>query len=111
MAINGIRGPYDSYRPTGPSGARPQDATGAARTAGAKTAAAPSAAPAPANSGVPVSAPPGTDPELWNVLTNDERVYFAKLGAMGPLTYGRVLTGQPLPTPPAARGVRLDVKA
>jgi hypothetical protein len=45
------------------------------------------------------------------VLTQDERAYFAKLGAMGPLTYGRVLSGQMPTQPPVARGGRLDVKA
>ena len=55
--------------------------------------------------------PPGTDPELWNVLSAEERVFFAKLGAMGPLTYGRVLSQAQQAPPPAARGGRLDVKA
>ena len=55
--------------------------------------------------------PPGTDPELWSVLSNDERAYFAKLGAMGPLTYGRVLSGQQPAPAPVSRGGRLDVKA
>jgi hypothetical protein len=58
---------------------------------------------------LPTQAPPGTDPELWAVLTSDERAYFAKLGAMGPLTYGRILTQQS--APPVARGGRIDVKA
>jgi hypothetical protein len=60
---------------------------------------------------VPPQAPPGTDPELWNVLSAEERVFFAKLGAMGPLTYGRVLSQAQQAPPPAARGGRLDVKA
>lgn len=69
-------------------------------------------APAAATSaGVPVQPPQGTDPELWSVLTQDERAYFAKLGAMGPLTYGRVLSGQLPTSAPMARGGRLDVKA
>ena len=60
---------------------------------------------------VPVQPPAGTDPELWSVLSTDERAYFARLGAMGPLTYGRVLNGQQQPQAPVARGGRLDVKA
>jgi hypothetical protein len=63
--------------------------------------------PAP---GVPVEAPEGTDPALWSVLSNEERAFFAKAGAMGPLTYGKALremSGTPLP---ANRGGRLDVK-
>jgi hypothetical protein len=68
---------------------------------------APSAAPA---APVPTQAPAGTDPELWNVLSADERVFFAKLGAMGPLTYGRVLSQAQQPAVPSTRGGRLDVK-
>jgi len=64
-----------------------------------------------ATASVSVQAPPGTDPDLWSVLSNDERAYFAKLGAMGPLTYGRVLSGQVQPQQAVSRGARLDVKA
>ena len=59
---------------------------------------------------VPVEAPEGTDPALWSVLSAEERAFFAKAGAMGPLTYGkaiREMNGQHLP---AFRGGRLDVK-
>src|SRR4051812_32206606 len=59
---------------------------------------------------VPAEAPEGTDPALWSVLSGEERAFFAKAGAMGPLTYGKALremTGAQLP---AARGGRLDVK-
>jgi hypothetical protein len=73
-----------------------------------RTPAAPNAAPAAAP--LPAQAPAGTDPELWNVLSADERVFFAKLGAMGPLTYGRVLSQAQQPSVPGARGGRLDVK-
>jgi len=73
------------------------------------TPAAPNAAPAAA-AAVPTQAPAGTDPALWSVLSADERVFFAKLGAMGPLTYGRVLSQAQQPAVPAARGGRLDVK-
>ena len=67
-------------------------------------------APSNANAALPTQPPPGTDPELWSVLSADERVFFAKLGAMGPLTYGRVLTQAQQPAVPGARGGRLDVK-
>ena len=59
---------------------------------------------------VPSDAPPGTDPTLWSVLTTDERNFFAKSAALGPLTYSRVKAAGNAP-PPAARGVRLDVRA
>jgi hypothetical protein len=69
----------------------------------------------PANA-LPTEAPAGTDPELWGVLTADERAHFAKTAAMGPLTYGRVATRLNAlnglqQAAPAARGVRLDVRA
>lgn len=56
----------------------------------------------------PVEMPPGTDPELWKVLSTQERAFFAKVGAMGPLTYGRMLNSG---MAPVTRGVRLDVQA
>jgi hypothetical protein len=55
-----------------------------------------------------LEAPAGTDPELWKVLSADERAYFAKVGAMGPLTYGRVVDSSR--NVPSVRGGRLDVK-
>ncbi len=68
-----------------------------------------SAAGAPAQS-VPVEAPQGTDPALWSVLSGDERAFFAKAGAMGPLTYGRAFERMQATQLPASRGGRLDVK-
>jgi len=59
---------------------------------------------------VPVEPPPGTDPALWSVLSSDERAFFAKAGAMGPLTYGRAFEDQRANQLPASRGGRLDVK-
>jgi hypothetical protein len=58
-------------------------------------------------------APEGVDQELWSVLSKEERSFFVKAGAMGPLTYGRFTTQQ---TPqsvatPMMRGGRLDIKA
>jgi len=116
MSINGIRSPYGAPVRPSVSPARPEQAgtAGGAQRAGVPAPAqGPGAvrAPAAAATGVPVQAPQGTDPELWSVLTQDERSYFAKLGAMGPLTYGRVLSGQLPSSPPMARGGRLDVKA
>jgi hypothetical protein len=63
---------------------------------------------APTQPSLPATAPQGTDPELWSVLTGEERTFFAKLGSMGPLTYGRVM--QTPNAPPTIRGGRLDVK-
>ncbi|HEY0969505.1 MAG TPA: hypothetical protein VGE02_00870 [Gemmatimonadales bacterium] len=63
----------------------------------------------PAQRTLPPTAPAGTDPELWSVLTAEERTFFAKVGSMGPLTYGRMTTSAPS-APPGIRGGRLDVK-
>ena len=115
MSIYGIRGPSNGIRPGAPLPPR-TDAPGTQGTGTAPRAIAPAAPQtaigiAPASQSVPSQPPTGTDPELWSVLTNDERTYFAKLGAMGPLTYGRVLSGHLQPSTPHVRGGRLDVKA
>jgi hypothetical protein len=60
---------------------------------------------------VPAEAPPGTDPAFWSVLTTDERNFFARTANLGPLTYSRFKEATTAQTPPAARGVRLDVRA
>jgi hypothetical protein len=59
---------------------------------------------------VPTEAPAGTDPALWNVLTTEERAFFSKSASLGPLTYGKIKNAT-MPTPPAMRGGRLDVRA
>ncbi len=64
-----------------------------------------------AQSVVPAEAPAGTDPSFWSVLTTEERNFFAKTANLGPLTYGRFKAATDPQTPPAARGVRLDVRA
>jgi hypothetical protein len=127
MSINGINPLLANLGSIGrPDTARPTtDRTGTAGNAGnAGTAGAtananarpalkaqtPIAGQGAAQSAVPAEAPPGTDPTLWSVLTADERTFFAKTAALGPLTYGRIKAAQNA-TPPAARGVRLDVRA
>ncbi len=81
-----------------------------ARSAAALKPQTPIAGQATTQSTVPAEAPAGTDPTLWSVLTNDERHFFAKTAALGPLTYGRIKAATN-PAPAAARGVRLDVRA
>jgi hypothetical protein len=63
-----------------------------------------------AAAGLPSEAPMGTDPALWSILSGEERAFFAKSGAMGPLTYGRAFTDMKSAQLPANRGGRLDVK-
>ena len=116
MAIN----PLGSQIPGLPAGVqRPQTDAARARVeqgygrAVTGPAAAPQRPGAPsitqtAQPSLPVAPPSGTDPELWAVLTGEERTFFAKLGAMGPLTYSRVMTTPN--APPTVRGGRLDVK-
>ena len=53
--------------------------------------------------------PQGIDPELWSVLTGEERRFFAQNRGMGPVTYGRGSLG--LAELGLQRGGRLDVKA
>jgi hypothetical protein len=50
--------------------------------------------------------PPGTDPELWGGLSPEERAFFARIGSLGPLTYGRTAETN---GPPVFRGLHLDV--
>ena len=59
---------------------------------------------------LPTEPPPGTDPALWSVLSGEERAFFAKAGAMGPLTYGRAFSDMKSAQIPANRGGRLDIK-
>ncbi len=63
-----------------------------------------------ATQSVPAEPPEGTDPALWSVLSGEERAFFAKAGAMGPLTYGKALREMNGTQLPATRGGRLDVK-
>lgn len=65
---------------------------------------------APRQGVVAPEAPAGTDPELWKVLTNEERSFFSRMSTGGPLTYGRQ-SATAAPQAPIARGGRLDVRA
>lgn len=67
----------------------------------------PDAAPSAADieEAIPLQAPPGTDPELWSLLTAEERRFFSKLHETGPLTYGPRTANTP---PGLMRGGRFD---
>lgn len=106
--LGGIRTPLADPRTRGVQQDRAPAATVATPALRQPAAAAAARQAAPA---VPVEAPPGTDPELWAVLSSDERAFFSRVGAMGPLTYGYVMQTGQLPTEaPASRGGRLDVR-
>ena len=57
--------------------------------------------------------PAGTDPQLWSVLTSEERAFFSKAATSGPLTYGRLMSRSASETAVRhmIRGARLDVRA
>jgi hypothetical protein len=109
-----MRTPAPSSSGTAPlrdQNVRPHGAPGATPAATTFPAAVrPQVAGPGSSSALPVQPPPGTDPELWSVLSAEERGFFAKIGAMGPLTYGRVMNNQSAPTVPAVRGGRLDIR-
>ena len=110
--VGGVQ-PNRQQQPATPSGpdARIDQRRAPATVQPSRAPAAPAASnSAQPNAAVPSQAPAGTDPDLWSVLSAEERVFFAKLGAMGPLTYGRVLSQSQQSSVPAARGGRLDVK-
>jgi hypothetical protein len=113
MITSGIGSPNLTRLPSLPSTARDGVRTPVQQPAAPQTARTGRAASAPsaaAAQSVPVDPPPGTDPALWSVLSSDERAFFAKAGAMGPLTYGRALQQMKAAPMPASRGGRLDVK-
>lgn len=83
---------------------------GASRTEAASSSVAPAA---PANISTELAPfdgtaiPEGVDPELWGLLTTEERAHFARFAAMGGVTYGPQTNraGSPF-----GRGRRLDVR-
>jgi hypothetical protein len=129
MAINGINGsgfnPYGiGSRPavntpaTRPTQAPAPAPSGAGETAASNTSAQRSVADAIKNDAAAraaavnsAQAPDGVDQDLWSVLTKEERSFFVKAGAMGPLTYGRFSSAQGPTQAPIVRGGRLDIKA
>lgn len=119
MSVNGVGGgaaallrPFEGVRPKveqeRPTVVSPQPQTIRPTKAGAGLL-------APRQETLPMEAPAGTDPELWQVLNSAERAYFSKMTSLGPLTYGRqtspAATGAGRAAEaPLARGGRIDVK-
>jgi len=69
----------------------------------------PGGAPAISRAGGEVTseAPQGVDPQLWSLLSGEERDYFARARELGPLTYGRQSSAA---SPTSIRGARFDVR-
>lgn len=65
--------------------------------------------PAPARDTADISMPAGSDPALWSVLTAEERAFFIRQAAMGPVTYGPSRASTPVADLPT--GQRIDVRA
>jgi hypothetical protein len=118
MSLNGISSGY-AQRPLPSSlpatvndkAMRPEDARRIAPAAQSPALRAPAGTSAAAFA-LPAEAPAGTDPALWSILSAEERSFFAKSQAMGPLTYGRRIAEQAATSSamPAVRGGRLDIR-
>ncbi len=115
MSIQGLGGIYgpggplpQPQGPRGPDEAPPRDRAEAARTP-PSSGREPWALDRSTGEDLPVQAPPGTDPDLWSVLTGEERRYFARAKAMGPVVYTPGRLG--LAELGLQRGGRLDVRA
>jgi hypothetical protein len=67
-------------------------------------------APQRPGAAVPAEAPAGTDPALWSVLTTEERAFFARAAATGPLTYTKMMGQMKAPAAGMPRGGRMDVR-
>jgi hypothetical protein len=57
---------------------------------------------------VPAEPPQGADPELWSMLTPEERAFFARAWLMGPVTYGPGASTSPWPQ--VHLGGRIDMR-
>lgn len=70
----------------------------------------PNPLPAAAPHAAAPASPAARHAALTDVLTPEEREYFARMEQMGPLTYGRRPSVAP-PAPDAPRGQRIDFRA
>ena len=69
------------------------------------------APPVPADQvAAPADIAAGVDPELWEILSADERVFYLRSAATGPLTYGPGTPSQASPSPGSRFGGRIDVR-
>lgn len=70
----------------------------------------PAGAPAPQAAPAPAAARPGAPSEkaLWDVLTDEERAFFAQQAQLGSITYRSARSAAPSPAGPI--GQRIDVR-
>ncbi|MBT8488857.1 MAG: hypothetical protein HKN72_06895 [Gemmatimonadetes bacterium] len=52
----------------------------------------------------------GVDPELWAMLSSDERVFYLRNAMTGPLTYGPGVASDASTSPGSRLGGRIDVR-
>lgn len=117
--MDGIGSAGAAYGPRGPERALDTERPAPSRDAGGTDRGAPvrreppaTATPTtpPAAEAVPeegISMPDGVEPELWSLLTTEERAHFARFAAMGGVTYGPKTASS---NRPFVRGQRLDVR-
>jgi hypothetical protein len=95
-----------------PSGApAPGHIPAPARVGHPTAAALPAAAPVrPTREAAPAAeeVPAGSDPALWSILTSEERSFFQRQAALGPITYARA---RPAPSSDGPIGQRIDLRA
>lgn len=104
ISINGFGPAIPEQRP--PQGGRLADAApsrpGPARADDANV----SSDRVPSTEGVSAA----VDPELWQLLSTEERVFYLRSAATGPLTYGPDAHQQASPSPGSRLGGRIDVR-
>lgn len=108
--INGIPGPASlpDLRPLTREPGAPSDGASRSGTTPATVPQPEQARGASVEAAAGSSAPQGVDPALWSVLTTEERDFFVRNRARGPLTYGPGATPSDSAAPPA--GGRLDIR-
>jgi hypothetical protein len=107
--IQGVPGPAPLPDPRTIQPREPGPATGgSARPAPSPTPPPTRTPEAPARPEAAAGAPEGVDPKLWSVLTTEERAFFQRSRARGPLTYGPSSDSRGPAAPPA--GGRLDIR-
>ena len=99
-ALRGLGHPGLERRPPADEAQRPPASEAGASQAKAAT----------ADSAVAESPAAGVDPELWAMLSSDERVFYLRNAMTGPLTYGPGAPVDASSSPGSRLGGRIDVR-